>query len=87
MLVHVLFLCPRACQVWHLARLDGFFIQAKDLVYFLDMLRQSIGDFRVRALRISVIYITYHIWFTRNAIIFDSTRCLARVIIESSCFF
>lgn len=70
-LVHVLFLCPRACQVWHLAGLDGLFIQAEDLVYtLLELLRHSIGDHRVRALRISAAYIIYHIWLIEMLLFF-----------------
>lgn len=59
--------------------MDGLFIYVVDLVdTFLGLLRSSTKH----SLHTLLVYIAYHIGLIRNAIIFNSTRCLARVIVE-----
>lgn len=78
-LVHVMFLCPRACQVWRIAGFDGLIMHAVVLVdTFLELLWLSIAHSPSTFLA----YIAYHIWLTWNAIIFSSYRCPTRVIVE-----
>lgn len=77
--VHVLLLCPRACQVWRCIGLDGFFIHAVHHAdTFLELLQQGTGHCPYTLLA----YIMYHTWLTRNAIVFNSIRCSAKVIVE-----
>lgn len=77
--MHVLFLCPRAWQVLRLVDLDGLFMHAVDFVdTFLGLLQLSIKH----SLHILLAYIAYHIWLTMNAIVFNYSKCLTRVIVE-----
>lgn len=59
---------------------------AKDQVHtFLELLKHRIKDHKVRAFGFLAAYIAYHIWLTRNVLVFDSRRCSARVITERAC--
>lgn len=60
-MVHVIFLCPWACQVRWLVSLDGFFMHAEGQVNtFLELLRLSSRHCSLKALR-TLAYIAYHI--------------------------
>lgn len=58
---------------------DKLFIWSDDLVdAFLELLQPSMAH----SSPIFLVYIAYHIWLTRNAIIFSSSTCPTRFIVE-----
>lgn len=85
-LEHVLFMCPWACQICRSAGLDGLIFRIEDpLSAFLELLRQYAGSHRTRAIAIRATYIAYHIWLSRNTLVFDSRSCPMRIILQSAC--
>lgn len=79
---HVLFLCPMAALVWRLAGIHNFFLRVVDHVdSFMVLIRPP----SAHSSTILLEYIAYHIWFSRNAIMFNSSRPSARGVLERAC--
>lgn len=84
-LEHVLFLCPRASQVWQIARLDGVIFQVEDILSsFLEFLRQCQRSQDRSHWHSTCLHCLSYL-VDQEQTSFDSRRCLARVTLEQAC--
>ncbi|XP_038975097.1 uncharacterized protein LOC120106228 [Phoenix dactylifera] len=76
---HVLFMCPRALQVWGLVLTHRLTFTSTEI--FLSQLRDSARIFDTMDRATVWAYVAYHIWLDRNARIFEGRGFYPRSVV------
>ncbi|XP_073110245.1 uncharacterized protein [Elaeis guineensis] len=86
MIEHILLLCLKVRQVWHLTDLHQYFLQTAALTEaFLEYLCRSAEGAISDVVACYAAYIAYHIWPTRNGLLFAFRRSSIKFILEAMC--